>query len=224
MQDITTRPQCIKPAEVGPGCAFPFYPDFAFQNINPDKIEVILEAGQVGSIGSSTGGSPSLFAHVDNIQSGVSAALVKQVVQVGSGTNNNTASAPNNAVPVQAADSDGIQRGLPPSSAMSFLKARANIPTVVLTDYQKQMSPFTSQDADDSWDPITTTNSIEQAASVISKTAWLQAQGVADAALMTATQQQAIGSISVDRQLIQDLLYCLARNYSCPLVDRYLNG
>lgn len=223
VQDITSRPQCIKPAASGPGCAFPFYHDFAFQSINPDKIEAILEAGQVGNIGS-TGGTPTLFAHVDNTQPGASAALVKQVVQIGSGTSNSTAAPPNGAVPVQAADSDGTQRGLPPSSAMSFLKARANIPTVVLTCYQKQMSPLTSQDTDDSWDPVTTGNSIEQAASVISKTAWLQAQGVDDAALMTATQQQAIGSINVDRQLIEDLLYCLARNYSCPLVDRYLNG
>ncbi|KAF9941116.1 hypothetical protein BGZ67_005770 [Mortierella alpina] len=222
VQDITSRVQCIKPAASGPGCAFPFYPDFAFQSINPDKIEAILEAGQVGSIGSAPGGS-GLFAHVDNIQSGLSAALVKQVVQMGSGTGNNTAAAPGGTVPVQSADSDGVQRGLPPSSAMSFLKARANIPTVVLTGYQEQMSPLTSQDTDDSWDPVTTGNSIAQAASVISKTAWLQAQGLNDAALMTEAQQQAIGSISVDPQLIQDLLYCLARNYSCPLVDRYLN-
>ncbi|KAG0210356.1 hypothetical protein BGX28_009408 [Mortierella sp. GBA30] len=217
VQDITNHAECIKPAASGPGCSFPFYSDFDFHRINPDKIEAVLEAGQVGNIGSSSA-TGALYAHVDNIQTGVSAALLNQVMQVNGNNNNATGT-----VTVQAADSDGVHRGLPPSSSMSFLKSRSNIPTVVLTDYQTKMSPLTSQDIDDSWDLVKTVNSIQQAATVMSRTAWLQAQGVSDATRMTLEQQQAIGSIQVDGQLVHDLLYCLTQNYSCPLVDRYLN-
>ncbi|KAF9186718.1 hypothetical protein BGZ51_001800 [Haplosporangium sp. Z 767] len=222
VKDISNKIECIKPAAAGPGCAFPFYSDFAFQRIDPTKIEAILEAGQVGGIGPATSGNPSLFAHIDNIQAATSAALLRQVVQAG-GNASDPAASPNSAIPVQAANSDGIQRGLPPSSAMSFLKTRGDIPTVVLTAYQKQMSPLTNNDLDDTWDPISTVNSIQQAASVISKTAWMQAQGISDATLMTPEQQQAMTSIQVDRQLVHDLLECLTLNYSCPLVDGYLN-
>ncbi|KAG0303492.1 hypothetical protein BGZ98_006581 [Dissophora globulifera] len=225
VQDISSPVNCIKLPASGSGCTYPFFSDLDFQHINPANIDVILEAGQVGGITSPAGGSPTLYAHIDNLQPTASAALLTQVVQVGSGALGNTTTPPatNAAVPVQAANGDGTQRGLPPSSAMSFLKARATIPTVVLTDYQKQMSSFTSQDLDDTWDPVNTVNAIQQAASVISKTAWMQAQGVNDATLMTPAQQQAIGSIQVNVQLVQDLLFCLTRNYSCPLIDGYLN-
>ncbi|KAG0267337.1 hypothetical protein BG011_006754 [Mortierella polycephala] len=208
VKDISDKIECIKPAEGGPGCVFPFYSDFAFQRIDPTKIEAILEAGQVGGIGQATDENPSLYAHIDNRQAATSAALLRQVVQAGGNASNPTA-LPNPAIPVQAANSDDVQRGLPPSSAMSFLKARGDIPTVVLTAYQKQMSPLTSHDLDDTWDPISTVNSIQQAASVISKTAWMQAQGISDATLMTPEQQQAMGSIQVDRQAEDNSYYIL---------------
>ncbi|KAF9399112.1 hypothetical protein BGZ94_005808, partial [Podila epigama] len=82
---------------------------------------------------------------------------------------------------------------------MAFLQAHAGIPAVVLTSYQKEMSSLTSSDLDDTWDPVGTVNNIEQAASAISKSVWLQAQGISDASQMTAEQQQSIGSIQVDK-------------------------
>lgn len=221
VQDITTKVDCLKPS--GSGCTFPFYSNMDFQHLNPANIQAIIEAGQVGNLGSATSGTaPTLYAHIDNTQASSSTALLNQVVQVGE-TLGNATGAPNTAGTIQAANSDGTQRGLPPSSAMSFLKALPNIPTVVVTDYQKEMSRLTSSDLDDSWDPTKTVNSIQQAASVISRTVWLQAQGVNNAT-MTVAQQQAIGSIQVNGQLVADLLYCLTQNYSCPLVDSYLNG
>lgn len=83
---------------------------------------------------------------------------------------------------------------------------------------------MTSQDLDDTWDPVATVNSIQQAASAISKTVWLQAQGIQNTTQMTPAMQESIASIQVDPTLIQDLMYCLTSNYSCPLVDGYLNG
>ncbi|KAF9201270.1 hypothetical protein BGZ49_008472 [Haplosporangium sp. Z 27] len=222
VQDISTTITCIKPSTNGQGCSFPYYADLEFERINPSNIDSILEFGQIGGIQSPAGGTPVLYAHVDNIQSGASLALMNQVVQAGSSIGNATGTV-NSTIQVQAANSDGNQRGLPPSSSMSFLKYRADIPTVVLTDYRDQMSSFTSQDLDDSWDPVNTINTIQQAASTISKTAWLQAQGVNDVTSMTQTQLQAIESIQVNTQLIQDLLYCLTLNYSCPLINNYLN-
>ena len=212
--DITSSPiQCEKPPTSGSGCAYPFYSDLEFQRLNPAKIEAILEVGQIAGMGGS-GGSPTLYAHIDNIQESASTTLLNQIVQIGANGGNS----------VQAASSDGVKRGLPPSSSMSFLKSRGNIPTVVLTDFQKQMSALTNHDQDDSWNTPNTVNLIQQAASVISKTAWLQAQGVSDSAAMTPAQTEAIASIQVDAGLVQDLLGCLSLNYSCPLVDRYLNG
>ncbi|KAI8356851.1 Nicastrin-domain-containing protein [Mortierella sp. GBAus27b] len=224
VQDISTPVNCIKPPARGTGCSYPFFQDLDFKRINPANIDTILEAGPVGGIGTSTGGSsPSLYAHIDKLQPGVSATLLQQVLQMSSSANSTSPDQANQTISVQAANSDGVQRGLPPSSAMSFLQNRGDIPTVVLTDYQKQMSPMTSQDTDDTWDPVNTVNAIRQAASTISKTAWLQAQGLSDPANMTLAQQQAIASIEIDPKVVQDLLYCLTLNYSCPFVDRYLN-
>lgn len=221
VQDITSSPiQCETPPTSGSGCAYPFFSDLEFQRLNPAKIEAILEVGQIAGMGGA-GGNPTLYAHVDNIQESVSTTLLNQVVQIGA--NGSTTVLPA-GIPVQAASSDGVKRGLPPSSSMSFLKSRGNIPTVVLTDFQKQMSALTNHDQDDSWNTPNTVNLIQQAASVISKTAWLQAQGVSDSAAMTPAQTEAIASIQVDAGLVQELLGCLSLNYSCPLVDRYLNG
>lgn len=220
VQDISTPINCIKPATSGAGCAFPFYANMDFQRINPANIHAIIEAGQVGSLGTAAGTNPVFYGHIDNAQTSQSTPLLNQLIQAG----NSTSALNITAGTVQAASADGVQRGLPPSSAMSFLQSYPQIPTVVLTDFQKQMSPLTSSDLDDSYDPILTVNSIQQAASAISKTVWMQAQGISDSTLMTVQQQQAIGSIQVNGQLVSDLLYCLTQNYSCPLVNGYLNG
>lgn len=223
VQDIMSSPiQCEKPPTSGSGCAYPFYSDLEFQRLNPAKIEAILEVGQIAGMGG-VDGNPSLYAHVDNIQEAASTALLKQVVQIGA-SGSTTVPTPPPGIPVQAASSDNVKRGLPPSSSMSFLKSRGNIPTVVLTDFQKQMSALTNHDQDDSWNTPNTFNLIQQAASVISKTAWLQAQGVSDTAAMTPAQTEAIASIQVNAALVQELLECLSLNYSCSLVDSYLNG
>ncbi|KAG0027575.1 hypothetical protein BGZ81_005470 [Podila clonocystis] len=216
VQDISKKIECIKPPTSGAGCTFPFFSNMDFQRLNPANIESIFEANQVGNIGSS---APTLYAHTVSSPSAATTALVQQLIQTG--TTNVTA--PEGTIAIKAANIDQVDRGLPPSSTMSFLKARAEIPAVVLTSFQKEMSPLTSQDLDDTWDPVVTVNSIQQAASAISKTVWLQAQGIQDAAQMTLPMKQSIGSIQVDQKLIQDLMYCLTRNYSCPLVDGYLN-
>lgn len=217
VQDISKKVECIKAPTSGAGCAFPFFSNMDFQRLNPANIESIFEANQVGNIGVS---APTLYAHTVSSPSAATTALVQQLIQTGT-TNTTT---PGGTIAIKAANSDQVDRGLPPSSTMSFLKTRAGIPAVVLTSFQKEMSPLTSQDLDDKWDSVATVNSIQQAASAISKTVWLQAQGVQDEAQMTPLMQQSIGSIQVDQKLIQDLMYCLTSNYSCPLVDGYLNG
>ncbi|KAG0011935.1 hypothetical protein BGZ80_000321, partial [Entomortierella chlamydospora] len=193
VQDISNTVNCIKPPASGQGCSFPYYANLEFERINAANIDSILEVGQVGGIRAPAGGTPTLYAHIDNIQPSVSSALQNLVVQAGGSLGNTTGTA-NSAVPVQAANSDGDQRGLPPSSSMSFLAYRGTIPAVVLTDYQDQMSSYTSQGLDDTWDPVNTINAIQQAASVISKTAWLQAQGVSDA---TATES-CVGDVCIN--------------------------
>ncbi|KAG0049062.1 hypothetical protein BGZ83_006069 [Gryganskiella cystojenkinii] len=221
VQDISTPLNCLKPATSGPGCSFPFFANLDFQRINPANIKAIIEAGQVGGLGSATGTSPTLYAHIDSSQAPVSGPLLSQVLIAGGINTTGTPGATTS--PVEAANKDGIQRGLPPSSAMSFLKSQPQIATVVLTDYQKQMNPLTSSDLDDSYDPVQTANSVQLAATAISRTVWLQAQGIDDASLLTPQQQQAMGSIQINSQLVSDLLYCLTQNYSCPLVNSYLN-
>lgn len=72
-----------------------------------------------GINGNYTGG---YFAHVDNAQQ--NQGLLKALEPY---TN------------IKQASLDGVDRKLPPSSAMSFLQKRRDINAVVITDYQKSL-------------------------------------------------------------------------------------
>ncbi|KAG0232971.1 hypothetical protein BGW42_007784 [Actinomortierella wolfii] len=230
VRDISAPIQCKKPPEPGStGCLYPFYSSLDFTRIQLSNIDRVFEVSQVGLIGQPDNAPHYLHIHNTAQQQTLTQPIIQQMMQMSRLTvSNGTATLPPapSQEAVLAANSDGVQRGLPPTSAMAFLGAKDDIPTVVMTGYQKAMSPLTSQDTDDMWDPVTTVDAIQRAANVLARTTWLQAQGIeldATNSTLTPEQLQGLAQVSVDRQIVHDLMTCLTRNYSCPLVDRLLN-
>ncbi|KAF9975540.1 hypothetical protein BGZ73_000800 [Actinomortierella ambigua] len=223
VKDISAPINCIKPPEAGStGCLYPFFSSLDFTRIKLSNIDRVFEVSQIGLIGQPDDAAHYLHIHNTPQQQALTQPLIQQMVQLSNLDINNGAVPANSLL---AANSDGVQRGLPPTSAMSFLAAKDDIPTVVMTGYQKAMSPLTSQDTDDVWDPEATVDAIYRAANVLTKTTWLQAQGIEDAAnaTLTPTQLEGLVQVAVDRQLVHDLMTCMTTNYSCPLVDKLLN-
>ncbi|KAG0266712.1 hypothetical protein DFQ27_009488 [Actinomortierella ambigua] len=225
VKDISAPIDCIKPPAAGTtGCLYPFFSSLDFSRIQLSNIDRVYEVSQVGLIGQPADAAHYLHVHNSAQQQTVTQPLVQQMIQLNHFDISNGTAAPTYPA-LLAANADGVHRGLPPTSAASFLGAKDDIPTVVMTGYQKTMSSLTSQDTDDLWDPVTTVNAIQRAANVLARTTWLQAQGVQEGAntMLSPSQQQGLAQIAVDRQLVQDLLTCMTSNYSCPLVDRLLN-
>lgn len=101
-------------------CTFPCVRNLHFKKINFDAIESIVELQSVSGINSNY--TDGYYVHVDSAQQ--SQSLM------------NSLSSYSN---IKQASADGIDRKLPPSSAMSFLKQRRNIQAAVITDYQKEL-------------------------------------------------------------------------------------
>lgn len=125
VKDISSNFVCTNATRATPcpyanaPCTFPCVRNTYFTNINFDNIESILEFQSVSGINSNY--SDGYYVHVDDINQ--SQSLVSALLQ------------PN----IKEASTDGIQRKLPPSSAMSFLQKRRDIKAAVITDYQKDL-------------------------------------------------------------------------------------
>lgn len=91
-----------------------------FKRINFDKIESVFDFQSVSGINDNY--TNQYFAHVDNAQQNEPLLTALQPF-----TN------------IKQASLDGVDRKLPPSSAMSFLQKRRDINAVVITDYQKSL-------------------------------------------------------------------------------------
>lgn len=127
VEDISSDFVCTNASRATPcpfantSCTFPCVRNTFFTNINFDNIESLLEFQSVSGINSNY--SDGHYVHVNDIKQ--SQPLVSALLQ--SNTN------------LKEASGDGIQRKLPPSSAMSFLKKKRNIQAAVITDYQKDL-------------------------------------------------------------------------------------
>lgn len=132
VQDIMQPFQCTNASRAVPcpfsntPCTNPCVRSLDFKRINIDNIETIIELNSVTNADNN-----GYWAHVDD--GSLSKSLVNSLQQL---------SASNNGSQILPAYSDGIQRKLPPSSAMSFLAQRRNIKTVVITDYQTEVSRY----------------------------------------------------------------------------------
>lgn len=100
-------------------CTFPCVRNLDFKRIQFDRIETIYEFQSVSGIDSNY--TNEYYIHVDNVE--LNQPLISSL---------------QNYSNLKAAYSDGLQRKLPPSSAMSFLQQNRNIRAAVITDYQSQ--------------------------------------------------------------------------------------
>jgi hypothetical protein len=169
-------------------CTFPCVRDLHFSKINFDKIESMLEFQSVSGINSNYS---DYFVHVDDSKKNQSLATVL--------TSQN----------FTLASSDGVERRLPPSSAMSFLKKNRNIEAAVVTDYRSELGNLYSNDLDYTMPPT------ESICSLVNKTAKIiyeQAGG---------NQSQLL---SVNCTLVSTMYDCLVSNFSCPFMQDYFNG
>jgi nicastrin len=110
-----------------PACTFPRVRDLNFMHINFDKIDSLWHLDAIAQSLSSRGSNNKAFyLHVDDSQ--LRSPLVEAFGSVIANSSTQFS--------MLAANSDGVERRLPPSSVMSFLKVNRCIPAVVVSDYQ----------------------------------------------------------------------------------------
>ncbi|KAI7852402.1 Nicastrin-domain-containing protein [Circinella umbellata] len=182
-------------------CTNPCVRSLDFKRINFDQIDSIIE---LGSISMTTSGG--YWAHVDDIKTSESLVTTLQQQQ-------NTPSSNASIFSIHPAYEDNVQRKLPPgSSTMSFLKQKRNIPSVVITDFQKELGSLYNSDLDDTLKGLDL-SSICQLATTTAKTTYLQAQG------NTSVADQ----ITANCTLVESLMDCLVSNFSCSFMQSYFN-
>lgn len=101
-------------------CTFPCVRDLNFKRINFDNIESVFEFQSVSGI--NTNYTNQFYTHVDNVDQNQPLLSTLKPYQN-----------------IKPASMDGIDRKLPPSSAMSFLQKKRDINAVVISDYQKSL-------------------------------------------------------------------------------------
>ncbi|KAJ1556323.1 hypothetical protein HK405_002013 [Cladochytrium tenue] len=217
VQDLVAPFQCLDQSGVatngcpydGYACNKPCFPATDFTRINFDRISAIVEFDQVSGVGLADPDNASLFMHVDDSTDANTLALAQQFVGNVSVSSSGSTS---RKVTVKEAWSDGVNRRLPPSSAMSFL-AKKKIPAVVFGDYQDTYTnAFYNAELDDSsrWNASHT--------SIMCGLATISARGLFKLAGGNATAAQ---SISANCTLVAELFDCFSRNLTCSLFQKF---
>ncbi|CAG8465640.1 6854_t:CDS:10 [Acaulospora morrowiae] len=182
-------------------CSSPCIHDKDFEQINFAKIDSIFEFSQVGI--NTTG----FYAHVDDPKNSKNNLLITQLERLSAAANNGSSF-------VKPAYNGVTNRKLPPSSSMAFLEKNRKLSALVLGDFQADLKKYYNSEYDDGFDMSSVGASICSIANVTAQAVWLQAQGITNATTVP---------ISVNCDLIQQLLYCLVYNYSCPIVESLYN-
>ncbi|KAK4512992.1 uncharacterized protein ATC70_003703 [Mucor velutinosus] len=199
IKDISTPFVCTNATRATPcpyanaPCTFPCVRNTHFQNINFDNIESIFEFQSVSGINSNY--TDGYYVHVDDAQQSQSLIIALQPH-----TN------------IKIASADGVDRKLPPSSAMSFLQKKRDIKAAVITDYQKQLGSYYNSDMDDGLDISKATDSI---CGLVNSTA--------NAIYNQASNGNLTSLITANCTLISSMLDCLISNFSCPFMQNYFN-
>ena len=115
------------PLNVGKGCSSPCHRDLDFTKLDFNKIEAIIEYDTVGHLYN----AGDYFLHADDTAQ--SSTLMSDFgVEFEAPVYNQTSQRTVKVLPAV----QGIK--LPPSSAMSFLKRKRNLPTIVVSDYNSE--------------------------------------------------------------------------------------
>ncbi|CAG8445999.1 4270_t:CDS:10 [Acaulospora colombiana] len=184
-------------------CSSPCIHDKDFEQINFERIDSIFEFSQVGI--NATG----FYAHVDDPNNSNNKVLITQLERLSAMKNNHSSF-------VKSAYDGVTGRKLPPSSSMAFLEKNRSLAAVVLGDFQTSLRNYYNSEYDDGSNDITSVGaSICSIANVTAQAVWLQAQGINNAT---------VTPISVNCDLVEQLLYCLVYNYSCTIVESLYNA
>lgn len=221
VKDITTPFTCaLQTTEQTGGCPFtgfacsqPCLASTNFTQIDFNKIAAIIEFNQVGGIGLENPSNAKIFLHVDDPKDASTQALL--VNFTGSVTVNVSTpdSIVRSTVTLTPASSDGINRRLPPSSAMSFL-SRKKIPAIVMGDYQDSFTNRfygAEQDDDRLWN--------SSHVGVMCGLATLSARSIYT--FMGGDGGVSGAQLEANCTLVAEMMACFSRNLSCPLFRQY---
>ncbi|KAM3580291.1 hypothetical protein VKS41_007527 [Umbelopsis sp. WA50703] len=186
-------------------CNNPCVQNTDFTKINFDNIEAMVE---FSSVAQSNASEEAFWAHTDDTTT--SNGLLQLLINTSQ--QNNT----EQQYYIREASSDGVNRKLPPSSAMSFLKKKRSIASVVIADYQKSLNAYYHGDFDDTIDLTSASSAICNVATSTARSLWLDAQGINNGTVPP--------EVTADCNLVTSLLDCLTYNYSCPLIQQYYTG
>ncbi|GAA5797439.1 hypothetical protein HPULCUR_002823 [Helicostylum pulchrum] len=198
VDDISSPFQCTNATRAAPcpfinaPCTFPCVRDLNFKRINFDSIESIFEFQSVSGINNNY--TNQFYAHVDNTQQNQPLLASLQPYQN-----------------IKQASMDGIDRKLPPSSAMSFLQKKRDINAVVITDYQSSLGNYYNSDVDINFDLVSMTDSVCE---LVNSTA---------NAIYNHASNENGTFISANCTLVSSLLDCLISNFSCSFMQDYFN-
>ncbi|KAJ3324440.1 hypothetical protein HDV06_006851 [Boothiomyces sp. JEL0866] len=214
VKDISTPFVCLDNSKqatsgcpyVNGDCVQPCQAKIDFTKINFDSIESIIEFDTVGLLNSDISKSTNIYMHVNEVNDQTT-KLVQTFTSTSVGQGFNQTEQLNLTI------SSAGATALPPSSAMSFL-SRKKIPALLLADYDSQYSnPFFESELDlPNWNDKHITH-LCQLVNVTASKIYSLASG-------TSAPPQVVANCT----LIYQMLDCVTRNYSCPLMQSVYNS
>jgi nicastrin len=220
VEDLTTPFACRLVSEkssvscpiINATCSSPCKWTTDFTRINFNQIEAVIDLDSFGSI-YSEGGSANYYLHVDALNTATESLLSKFT---GSATAPEFSGSP--AYPINIMTiSDPSKRRLPPSSLMSFLAKKRELPGFVAADYVSEFSnPFYESELDDG---RTWTNSHVSSICGIATHLARSIYGLAG----NVERSAAPAAIQANCSLVNQWMDCLSRNISCALVQTILD-
>ncbi|ORX60985.1 hypothetical protein BCR36DRAFT_341074 [Piromyces finnis] len=223
-----------------------------FKNITLNNIKGIIELNQLTCSGCNNTDSPTYFMHIDDENDSETLKITNLISKVYSVFGNSVPAIPNNndASNIIVDNNNNIDSssrnetinklkrqntsynikpawegliknlGLPPASSQSFLK-KQKIPAVVISDFQTEFTnKFYHSGFDIDSNSTTYDNTVCKTADIIAKSVWLYAQNKEidyDVNLIPP-------SVAVNCNYVNELMYCLSHNISCPLAQTLLTS
>eukprot|EP01095_Lingulamoeba_sp_RSL-Kostka_P006121 TRINITY_DN1893_c0_g1_i1.p1 TRINITY_DN1893_c0_g1~~TRINITY_DN1893_c0_g1_i1.p1 ORF type:complete len:717 (-),score=190.22 TRINITY_DN1893_c0_g1_i1:41-2191(-) len=181
-------------------CSNPYRRNLKFESINPEKIKYIIELNQVGVKQDEINNNKNLYIHHDETNSN-SINEFREILE-------------NNGSYEELIINNSSISELPPSSLQTFLKKSSQFSGLVLSGFDKSYNNryyHSRLDTIDNIDP-----------DLICKTSSLIAQSLLDYSL-TLNSTIDIHSVRSNCSLVNELLDCLANNYTCSLFN-YIEG
>lgn len=221
VKDLTTPFACQLVSEkastacpiINATCSSPCKRTTDFTRINFNNIEAVIDLASFGNIHREDG-STNYYLHVNDMDSSTESLLSKFT---GSATAPESNGAPAYSINIQPA-SDFSVRGLPPSSLMSFLAKKRELPGFVVADYVSEFSnSFFESELDDgrTW-TSSHVSSICGIVTHLARSLYGLAGNLERSAVPTAIQANC--------SLVNQWMDCLSRNISCALVQEILDG